>query len=265
MVGPAEQPIPAIVSRQLTTGTAGVGVGGLFDLVVEGYRITFRVVEVRDSFPTLAPNQAFVIASRDQLRGLRSNGGGLRSSTAIYLRAPDEAAAGIRQALLRAAPGATLESRAERTASIDTSPIVEALVTGVSAAALVAFAYAALAVSAALALAGAARAIEVAHLRTLGLTRREAVGLVIVEHGPTIIVAFVGGVALGLGLFALLREGLGLSAIVGSSIDVTVGIEPLQLFGLLIAIVIIVGLGIGLGAALQRGAAPAAAVRRGFE
>lgn len=264
MVGPTDQPIPAIVSRQLTTGTAGVGVGGTFDLVVEGYRVTFRIIEVRDSFPTLATSEAFVIASRDQLRGLRS-GSGLRSSTAVYLRAPDAAAPGIRTALVRAAPGTTLESRAERTASIQTSPIVEALVTGVTAAALVAFAYAALAVSAALALAGAARAVEVAHLRTLGLTRREAVGLVIVEHGPTIVVAFVGGVALGIGLFALLRERLGLSALVGSSIDVTVGIEPFHLLVLLIAIVIIVGLGIGLGTALQRGAAPAAAVRRGFE
>jgi putative ABC transport system permease protein len=265
MVGPSEQPIPAIVSRQLTTGTEGVGVGGLFDLVVEGYRITFRVVEVRESFPTLSSNQTFVVASRDQLRALRSNGGGLRSITAYYLRAPDDAADGIREALPRAAPGATLASRAERTASIETSPTVEALVAGVTAAAFVAFAYAALAVSAALALAGAARAIEVAHLRTLGLTRREAVGLVIVEHGPTIIIAFVGGVALGLGLFALLREGLGLAALVGSSIEVTVGIEPIHLLILLIAIVIIVGLGIGLGTALQRGAAPAAAVRRGFE
>ena len=265
MVGPAEQPIPAIVSRQLTTGNQGVGVGESFDLVIEGYRITFRIVEVRESFPTLASNEAFVVASRDQLRALRSDGGGLRSSTAMYLSAPDAAADGIRQALVRAAPGATLESRAERTAAIETSPIVEALVAGVTAAAFVAFAYAALAVSAALALAGAARAIEVAHLRTLGLTRREAVGLVVVEHGPTIIVAFVGGVALGLALFALLREGLGLAALVGSSIEVTVGIEPLHLIGLLIAIVIIVGLGIGLGTALQRGAAPAAAVRRGFE
>ena len=264
MVGPTPQPIPAIVSNQLTTGAEGVGVGGLFDLVVEGYRITFRVVEVRDSFPTLTSDQAFVVVSRDQLRALR-NDSGLRSSTAVYLRAPDAAAEGIRQALAVAAPGATLQSRAERTASIETSPIVEALVAGVTAAALVAFAYAALAVSAALALAGAARAIEVAHLRTLGLTRREAIGLVIVEHGPTIVVAFVGGVALGLALFALLREALGLGALVGTPVEVTVGIEPAHLLILLIGIVIIVGLGIGLGTALQRGAAPAAAVRRGFE
>ena len=139
------------------------------------------------------------------------------------------------------------------------------LVAGVGTATLVAFVYAALAVSAALALAGASRAVEVAHLRTLGLTRREALGLVIVEHGPTIVVAFVAGVALGLFLFAMLRDALGLASLVGAPIVVDVGVDPVQLGIVLFAIVIIVALGIGLGAALQRSAAPVAAVRRGFE
>jgi putative ABC transport system permease protein len=264
LTGASGQPIPAIVSRQVTTGPDGVGLGGQFDVVIEGYRLTFEVVEVRDSFPTLSPNQTFVIVSRDQLRALRG-GGGLRSSTALYLRAPDSAADGIRAALARLAPGTTLESRAERSESIRTSPIVRSLVAGVATAAIIAFLYAALAVSAALALAGAARAVEVAHLRTLGLTRREGLGLLVVEHGPTILVAFGAGAALGLGLFALLRDGLGLAALVGTAANVTIGIDPVQLGAVLFAIVIIVGLGIGLGTALQRGAAPVAAVRRGFD
>lgn len=139
------------------------------------------------------------------------------------------------------------------------------LVAGVEAAALGAFAYAALAVWAALALAGAARAIEVAHLRALGLNRREAIGLVVVEHGPIVFVAFVAGAALGVGLFAVLRDGLGLASLVGAPIVVDVGIDPLLLGLVLLAIVTIVALGIGLAAALQRNAAPVAAVRRGFE
>jgi putative ABC transport system permease protein len=264
MLGASEMPLPAIVSPHLTTGNVAVQVGGTLRLPLEGYSVTFRVVEVRDSFPGMSPNQPFIVASRDQIRALR-DGAGLNGSTALYLRAPDDAAAGIREALRHDAGNAILESRAERTAAIQGAPIVRALVAGVAASALVAFAYAALAVSAALALAGAARAIEVAHLRTLGLTRREAHGLVVVEHGPTIVVAFVAGAALGIGLFALLREALGLASLVGSEIEVAIAIEPLQLAAVLIAIVTIVGLGIALGAALQRGAAPAAAVRRGFE
>jgi putative ABC transport system permease protein len=262
----ATEPLPAIASRQLTTGPEGIAVGGTFQLVVEGYPVTFRIVEVRDSYPTMAANQTFVIASRTQLRALRSDAA-LRATTALYLRAPEtpEAAAAIREALRRSVPGARLESRAERTAAIRSAPIVESLVAGVAAAAAVAIAYAALAVTAALALAGAARAVEVAHLRTLGLTRREALGLVVVEHGPTIVVAFVAGAALGIALFGLLRDSLGLSDLVGAEVDVAVGIDPGQLAAVLAAVVIIVALGIVLGAALQRAATPAAAVRRGFE
>src|SRR5262245_10286838 len=264
MLGKAEQPLPAVVSHKVTDGPKGTPVGGTFTLVVEGYSIQFRVAEVRDSWPGMAAKQTFVVASRDQLRALRG-GAGLRTSTAEYLRAPASAGPELRAAIQKAAPDAQVASRAERIASIENSPMTQGLVAGVGASTFAAFAYAALAVAAALALAGASRAIEVAHLRTLGLTRREALGLVIVEHGPTIVVAFVAGVLLGLGLFALLRDGLGLASLVGAPIVVDVGIDPLQLGGVLLAIVTIVALGIGLGAALQRNAAPVAAVRRGFE
>jgi putative ABC transport system permease protein len=264
MVGQAKQPLPVIVSRKVTGGANGTPVGGIFTLVVEGFSVQFRIAEVRDTWPGMAPNQTFVVASRDQLRALRG-GAGLRTSTAAYLRAPASAGPELRTAIQKVAPDAQVASRAERIASIENSPMTQGLVAGVGASTFVAFAYAALAVAAALALAGASRAIEVAHLRTLGLTRREALGLVIVEHGPTIFVAFVAGVLVGLGLFALLRDGLGLASLVGAPIVVDVGIDPLQLGGVLLAIVTIVALGIGLGAALQRNAAPVAAVRRGFE
>jgi putative ABC transport system permease protein len=261
---PAGQPLPALVTHQMTEGRKGVGVGGTFTLVVEGSPVTFRVAEVRDSWPGMAPNQAWVLASRDQVRALRG-GQGLRSSTAAYLRATTSAGPELTAAILKTVPDADIESRADRISSVEDSPMTRGLVAGVGVAALVAFIYAALAVAAAVALTGAARAVETAHLRTLGLSRRESTGLVIVEHGPTIIVAFVVGVLLGIGLFALLRDGLGLASLVGAPIVVDVGVDPVQLGLVLLAIVFIVFLGIGLGAALQRNAAPVAAVRRGFE
>ncbi|HET9344267.1 MAG TPA: ABC transporter permease [Candidatus Limnocylindrales bacterium] len=259
-----DQPVPAIVSRHVADGDAGAGVGETFDLVVEGHRVTFVVADIRESWPGMASNQVFVVASRDQLRALRG-GDGLRTSTAYYLRAPASVGPELTDAVLRVVPNADVDGRAERVAAIDDAPMTRGLVAGVATASLVAFVYAALAVSAALALAGASRAVEVAHLRTLGLSRREALGLVVVEHGPTIVVAFVAGVALGLFLFAMLRDALGLASLVGAPIVVDVGVDPVQLGIVLFAIVIIVALGIGLGAALQRGAAPVAAVRRGFE
>ena len=90
---------------------------------------------------------------------------------------------------------------------------------GVIAAFVVACAYAAVALVAALALTGAARAAETAHLRTLGLGRRGSIGLTIVEHGPTVVLALVLGIAFGLATFMALRPGLGLGAVVGSALD----------------------------------------------
>jgi putative ABC transport system permease protein len=264
MLGDARQPLPAIVSPALTEGAQGVDVGETFQLVVEGYPVEFRVVEVRESFPTMATNQTFVIASRTQIRALR-DGEGLRTSTAMYLRAPDDAGPEIERLSRSSANNAAFDSRFERTEAIRTAPILQALVAGVGVAAAIAFVYAALAVSAALALAGAARSVEVAHLRTLGLTRREAFGLVVVEHGPTIAVAFAVGTILGLALFGLLREALGVGALVGTNVDIAVAIDVAQLAVVLAAIVLIVALGMVLGAALQRGAAPVAAIRRGFD
>ena len=163
------------------------------------------------------------------------------------------------------APGATIDSRATFAQAFTDSPVTAAIVAGIAIAVLVAAFYAALAVAAALALAGAARATEVAHLRTLGLSRGDAVRLVVIEHGPTVILAFVAGVALGLGLFVLLEPGLGLDAIVGSRIAVPLSADPRQLALIFAGILVIAAIGIGLAAWMQRRGVAVTALRRGFE
>ena len=158
-----------------------------------------------------------------------------------------------------------MAARAEETEALRDQPMVGGIAGGVTGAALVAGAYAALAVIIALILAGAARASEVAYLRLLGLTRRQVVGLVVVEHGPTVVVAFVAGIALGLGLFLVLRPGLGLDTVVGSDIAVPLQVEPAHLVLLLLGSVAIVAAGIAAGTAAQRHATPVAAVRGSAE
>ena len=132
-------------------------------------------------------------------------------------------------------------------------------------AALVTAAYAALGVAAALALSGLARTQEVAHLRTLGLTSRQTVRLTIAEHGPSTIAAFLLGAVLGVGLFVLLRDALGLAALVGSPVSIPLVLEPLPLLLILLAITVVVGVGLLLGVVLQRRVAPTAALRGRFE
>jgi hypothetical protein len=99
----------------------------------------------------------------------------------------------------------------------------------------------------------------------MGLTGRQAAGLVVVENGPGVLLAFALGTALGLGIFLGIRDGLGLDLLVGSRVAVPITIEPAQLLVVLGVIVAVIGGGLGIGTLMQRGAVPAAAVRRGFE
>ena len=256
--------IPLVVSAQVADRQDGLQIGNAFRITLEGYTFNAQVVAVRDALPALSASGLYVLASRDQIKAMFPNIPLLPSIA--FLRAPDSAAASIRAAVLDQIPvGAQVTARVDVTREFRESPASQAVIAGITVASLLAMVYAALAVAAALALSGAARAGEVAHLRTLGLTNRQATGLVVVEHGPTVTVAFLGGVGLGIGLLALLRDGLGIEALVGSAPDVPIGLEPAQLLMVLAGIVTVVAVGLGLGSWLQRRAAPIAALRRGFE
>jgi len=263
LLDPGSPPIPVIVSPELAGGADAITPGETFSLPLEAHQFPARALVVREFVPILPIGGQWAFVSRDQLQALQPTTRLL--PTTVFLRAPGATAESIRAALAVAVPGATLDSQAERVAAIRGSPTVGAVRTGIAAAGIVAGAYAALAVAAALALAGAARAIEVAHLRLLGLTRRQAIGLAVVEHGPTVVVALAAGVALGLGLFIVLRPGLGLADLLGSPIEISLAVDATQLGLVLAAILLLAAAGIGIGAAIQRTIAPAAALRRGFD
>jgi hypothetical protein len=260
----APQVIPLVASRALAERPDGLPPGAELRVTVQGYTFPARIVAAHDDLPALTSEDLFVIASRDQIKALFPTAP--MNPTSVFLRAPAGAEKAIRSAVQAQLPvGATVTSRAAETAALRDSPISRAVESGISAAALIAIAYAVLAIAASLTLAGAARAVEVAHLRTMGLTGRQAAGLVIVEHGPAVGLAFALGTALGLGIFLGVRDGLGLELLVGSRVAVPITVEPAQLIAVLGIVVVVVAGGLGLGTLMQRGAAPVAAVRRGFE
>jgi putative ABC transport system permease protein len=262
LFGPATEPLPAIVSDALAARPDGIKVGDTASVRIEGYTFEVRAVAARATFPGLADTNFFMVVNRDQLRE-RFPTAPLQARIA-FLRAPASAEAGIRTTITAAMPAEVVGS-AGLTASLRGAPVVEAIRTGIAAAGIVAALYAALAVAAALALAGAARAIELAHLRTLGLADGQASGVLLAEHGPAILVAFGGGLALGAGLFAALAPGLGLGALVGADIDLAPTFDASLLAITAAGVVIVVLLGLGLGMLLGRSASPVAALRRGFE
>ncbi len=255
--------IPIMVSKSEAARSDGVKPGADVQVSIEGSIYPMHVVGIVDDLPGISTRPEFAIASRDQMRALKPS---LLGRSVIFLKAPPSAEGGIRAAVATELPaGTSVASRAAESEAIRSSPIARAVVGGMTAAAVVALAYAIIALAASLALAGAARAIEIAHLRMLGLSGLQAAGLVVVENGPVVVTACGLGLGLGRVMFSFLRQGLGLEALIGSAVDVPVIIQPAQLAIVLGAIVGVVVLGLALGALMQRGAAPTAAVRRGFE
>jgi putative ABC transport system permease protein len=259
----AGAPLPAVVSAALAGGPERLVPGATFQLIVAGAPRTLRVVEVRDAFPTLGRSDRWAVVSLDGLRA------GASASeihvTDAFLRAPDAAAAAIRAAATTASPNVAVASRAEETAALRAAPVVGSVSLGVTLATLVAALYAALAVAAALVLAGASRAIEVAHLRTLGLTGRQSVWLAIGEHGPAVGVALVVGSVLGFGLFVAIRSGLGLGAVIGSDVDVPLTVDPARLATVVALSLGAVAIGVAVAAVFAWRTAPALAIRRRME
>lgn len=260
---PGEGPIPAIVSRALAESARGVVAGEEFEMSIEGYTLRYRVVEVRDVFAGMPLGRLWVVVPREWFR--RQAPPARILPVIAYVRAPAEAAPALREATAAISPSMILTSQAEQAAAVRASPITAAVRSGILVAAIVTAAYAALGIAAALALAGLARAVEVAHLRTLGLTARQAFALVFAEHGPTTIVAFVAGGVLGSGLFLLLRDALGLADLVGSPVEVPMVLEAGPLLLILAVMIAVVALGLSLGAVLQRRVAPTAVLRGRFE
>jgi putative ABC transport system permease protein len=258
--GTTELPIPAIVSRSLV-GDASVPLseGSTFGLTIQSRFATFVVADVRSDMPGVDAGRPFVVVPRDQLRASLLDRPLV--ATRIYLRAPASARDAITAALDASPIDWRLESQSEVSAALQERPLVQAVELGFLIGLAVALAYAAIAVTLSLLLAGAARARETAHLRTLGLNRAQVVLLAILEHAPPVLVAVVGGLALGVAVGWVVLPGLGLAAFTGAARDPALTIDPGALVWLAAGLVVVVGAGIALSAWSQRRTEPARAVR----
>jgi putative ABC transport system permease protein len=260
--GSTENPVPAIVSRALArSSTTPLGVGDTFELTIAARFATFKVVRVVDSMPGQGSGTFMIVP-----RGLLDPALGDRplEPTSIFVRAP----ASAHQALVDAAgtnTGTEVRSQATTLDELRERPLVDAVRSGFAGALVIALGYAALAVVIALLLSGSARAHETAHLRTLGIGRRQVTLLAIFEHAPLVLVAVVAGLVLGVAVAWVVLPGLGLSAFTGSTGDPALTVDAGRLAGLTLALLAIVAIGVGLAAWAQRRADPARAIRSGME
>jgi putative ABC transport system permease protein len=238
-------PIPAILSRRLPVGSASLRVGDQFGVTVGGQLMTFEAVATRADFPGITADVTFVIAPFNWVQAAYLNPP-FRPS-ALWIRAPADSAEALAAAVRRDAASARIVSRHHQYADLHDAPLVAAIGDGFTLALVVAAAYTALTIIGALTLSAARRTQDLAFLRTLGVTGRQALGLTVMEHGPPVLLALFPGIALGIAVAALLEPGLGLAAFVGSERAVSISVDwrGIGLMALALSGVVVAAVGAG--------------------
>ncbi len=256
-------PLPAIISNEASpSGGEPIAPGDVFPLTVAGRPIMFVAVTTRETFATLPVDGPFVVTSLAAFRALEPD---LELPvTDLFVRAADSATGALRDAASTVDEG-RLEVRSEQTSGMLFAPIMVAVLTGIAASALAAGLYAALAVAAAIGAAGRGRMTEAAQLRTLGLSRRESLGLAVIEHFIPTLVAFTLGTVGGAGLFALVQSSIGLQQVIGSTLEVASTLRWEYVLLLLAALVGVASGGITVAAVAERRVRPTTEIRRGLE
>lgn len=224
--------------------------GDRFELLIEQTWINFVVVDVRDTMPGIVPNSQFVVTSLEQLQAAYRIAP--LPVTTVYIRAPTSAEPAIRDALEGVFPETHLTSQAGALAEQQGSPLIAGVAAGFRVSLIVAALYSALAVIVALVLTAAARARDLAFLRTLGLGRGQGLGVVVLEQVPVVLVAVLAGVGLGIGVAFLIAPGLDLRAFTGASTAPALGIDWSAVVIIGLTVVGVVALAVAVTAVVSR-------------
>ena len=254
--GTPERPIPAIISRRLPGGSLPPNPGDTFLLTVRGQPMTMEVVQVRETFAGIPPDTSFVVASLEQLAAAYQNPPLLPST--VLLRGPESIEQAVASTFGEQSASVRFSSRHAVYRDMLEAPLVAAIGDGFRLTMLVSALYTAIAVIAALTLSAARRRREEALLRTLGLSGGQSLWLTVVEHAPSVFLAVLPGLALGIGIAYLLAPGMGLSAFAGGgALGLRIDWWVVGLVSLGLAAVVALAIGIGTWAARRARAADA--------
>ena len=257
--GTEANPIPAVLSTKLPAGSIRLEPGDTFRATVVGRSLLFRVVDRRDTFPGITEGRSFTVVPFGWVRAAFEKP---PIATVFWVRAPGDLGDRLATAVEQGGRPARIVSRHESLASLRDSPLEAVVVGGYAVALVVAAIYMALAIVGAMVLSAAGRTRDLAYLRTLGVTARQALGLTVMEHGPPVVLALIPGVVLGIAIAILVEPGLGLATFVGIG-GVPLAVDWLSIVLLVAGLAAVVAVSIGAGTWLSRRARPADALRMG--
>ena len=133
---------------------------------------------------------------------------------------------GVSVSVFAAVMAATLGRAQEGAGSALLSPLATGTLDAFREGAVLAAAYAAFVIVLALLLTARSRLRDLAYLRALGLSGRQAVAVTAAELAPPFVVALVVGTALGVGTAYLVEPGLDLTALAVGGKDVALHLDP---------------------------------------
>ncbi|GAB3956581.1 hypothetical protein GCM10027614_69250 [Micromonospora vulcania] len=251
-------PLPAIVSPAVAADLARAGLEGSAFIAVQGQRYEFRVADTAESFPLLPGNTSRFVILPWQALPTRTT---VPVPTSLLVAGDRLNAEALREAgdqgqLRYQKTGAVTGKERPIGATVDTRADVRQALGDGGANGVLAFGFVAGAVGGTVlgllaiaftVLAGArARGQVLSRLRTLGLSRRQWRGLLLVELTPLVGVSVLTGALVGAVLPLLLNPVLGLSAFT-SGIPVRVAFEP----GLVVAVLALGAVALGFAVTVE--------------
>ncbi len=215
-VGTAASPIPALVSNQFPPGSTDIGIGGTFTAAVAGQPLSFRLIGRSAGLAGFGTAANFALVPLDWITAALPPDAALRP-TVMWLRAAGDVTQPLADALSGITNPTRIVTRAAAYATLHGAPLGTAVADGFGIAVGVAVVYLAAILIAAVAMSAAESTRDLAYLRTLGVSGRQALGLTAVEQAPPVLLALVPGVVLGIGVAVLVEPGLGLADFAGAA------------------------------------------------
>lgn len=259
-VGTPANPIPAILSDLLPPASAGLRPGDTFTVTFAEKPLIFRLVGQQADFPGHGGAATFAVVPLEWLRNAAPQAP--LTPTVLWLRASSDAAAQLTDMANNEPEGVRIVSRPAAYGLLHDAPLGSAVAGFFGLAVLLAVAYMAITLVGAVVLSAAGRTRDLAYMRTLGLSRRQAQGLTAVEHAPPILLALIPGVLLGVAMALLVEPGLGLADFVGIA-GVPLFVPWATLLLVILVLTAVIGVAIATGAWLAGRTRLASALRIG--
>ncbi len=243
-IGTEDNPIPALASADFPPGRADVEPGDTFTLEVAGQPLVFQLLQRRAGLPGLGQAANFVMAPMEWVTAAAPALS--LAPSVMWLRGSEDAAAPLATLAGAAARETRIVSRQDAYELVHEAPLGTAVADGFAIGLGVAVLYLAIILIGAVIVSAAGHTRDLAYLRTLGVSTRQAMGLTAVEHAPPLLVALIPGVLLGVAVASLVEPGLGLAQFTGAqSVPLFVDWPTLGLVIVALSAVVVIAIGAG--------------------